>query len=269
MMDIFYLGLSYVSNQDPGNPGQHSRRILGKLDRRAEKDGVLARGLAGEGGTSGEGRLILTEAGGRPYFADCHADFSISHSKKAAAVSYLASPSPGRLFRTGCDIQYHQPQKAYREIAAHFFHPPEREFLAAAGTEGLRAFYLLWVLKEAYLKVRGGSVFDLCRCPAFNFEEAGGRSPPEILRDRGELEGVYIFPQGYRDGRDLEFFLYETGEPAADAYSLAVCRERDERDAGPSAEPELRWFSGETLPLKSIARIKAAERPIKTVRPKI
>ncbi|MFP3089345.1 4'-phosphopantetheinyl transferase superfamily protein [Treponema sp. TIM-1] len=264
-MAIFYLGLSYGSNQNPEYRGQKGRRILRELDLRAGKS--KAPGLGQEEVTKGAESLILTETGGRPYFADRHADFSISHSKRAVAVSYLGS-FPGRRFRTGCDIQYQQPKKAYREIGAHFFHPPEQEVLAAAGADGLCFFYRLWVLKEAYLKLRGLSVFDLCRSPVFSFDgESGGEILPEASQDRGEPGEAYFFSGASGDGRDLEFFLYETGDPAGNTYSLAVCRERDELD--PATEPELRWFSREKLPLKSIAKIKAAERPIKTVRPKI
>lgn len=256
-----------MSNQDPEYIGQKSLRILRELDRRAENSRALGLGFEKAAGGKGE-PLILTETGGRPYFADHHADFNISHSKRMAAVSYLSSPN--RRFRTGCDIQYQQPKKTYREIAAHFFHPPEREFLTAArtGTEGLRSFYLLWTLKEAYLKIRGLSVFDLRRCPVFSFDgQTGGKIPSEVFRDHGEPEGEYFFSGDSGNDRNLEFFLYETRDPARGAYSLAVCREQDE--PGPSAEPEVRWFSREKLPLKSIAKIKAAERPIKTVNPKI
>lgn len=257
-----------MSNQDPVNIRRKSRRILRELEKQAGRSDALGPGGEPWAQNHGKSGLILIEGGGRPYFAERPADFSVSHSKRAAAVSYLGFPSLGRRLRTGCDIQYQQPKRAYRELAAHFFHPPEQEFLAAAETEaeGLRAFYLLWVLKEAYLKIRGLSVFDLCRCPVFSFENRAG-----------EAEGTYFFPEDPGDATDLDFFLYELRDPAGDAYSLAVCRERDGLGAGPSAEPGfnrwaepvVRWFSQEKSPLKSIAKIKAAERPINTVRPKI
>jgi phosphopantetheinyl transferase len=267
LMVIFYLGLSYGSTQSPEYIRRESRRILRELDLRAGKR--RAPGLGRDGGGRGRDDLILTEPGGRPSFANHHADFSVSHSKRAAVVSYLASPAPVRRFRTGCDIQYQEPKRAYCEIAAHFFHPPEQVCLAAAGTEeeGLRLFYRLWVLKEAYLKIQGLSVFDLCRCPVFSLDHEAGKIPPEAPREKGIGKGVYFFPGSSGESRELEFFLYEAGDPAGGAYSLAVCWERDELDS--AAEPEVRWFSREKLPLKSIAKIKAAERPIKTERPKI
>ncbi|MDR0589321.1 MAG: 4'-phosphopantetheinyl transferase superfamily protein [Spirochaetaceae bacterium] len=257
-MGIFYLGLSYVSNQDSKHLKPQSPGILRELDRRAGKNRVWGSGPEGDAENPGEGPLILTEGGGRPYFADGHADFSVSHSKGMMAVSYLGSPSADRRFRTGCDIQYQHPKRAYREIAAHFFHPLEREVLTedGAGDEGLRAFYRLWVLKEAYLKIRGLSVFDLCRCPVFIIGgQAGEKIPSGESRDGGEPGEGYFFPKKSGDGRDelLEFLLYETRGPAGDAYSLAVCRERDGGNS--PTEPELRWFSPEKLPLESIAKL--------------
>jgi phosphopantetheinyl transferase len=253
-MPLYYLGLSYVSNDQSLEAQRRTgRRVLRELDRRARRSGLSGAGnppgAEGETGAEEGGGLILTEGGGRPYFADRRADFSISHSRGAAAVSYLGPDPRGRLWRTGCDIQRRQPKRNYREIAARFFQPPEEEFLAAAAeTEALRRFYLLWVLKEAYLKVRGLPVFEIRRCPAFIF----GEGP----------QGEYLFSGGRPEGPDLEFHLYETGGP--EGYALAVCREIEGRDTPalggePSPGPEVRWFSRERPPLKALGKIRAAE----------
>jgi hypothetical protein len=97
--------------------------------------------------------------------------------------------------------------------------PPERNL----------RFFRLWVLKEAYLKMKGFSVGDIVKTPVF-------------------------FPDGetpaFRAAKDAEaknpaFFLTEwSGEPFH-TYIHAVCLEEAGRDTGP---PETRWFSGERLP---------------------
>ncbi|MDR1957410.1 MAG: 4'-phosphopantetheinyl transferase superfamily protein [Treponema sp.] len=228
-MTLFYVGLSYGSIQN-SELHQEGRRILRCLDQQASPV---------------ESPLEI-ENGGRPYFGDHHADFSISHTKQAVAVSYLTSdPAPaGPLFRTGCDIQYLQPQKSSGALGSFFFHASERDFLAASASEaeGLHRFFRIWVLKEAYLKIRGLSVFDMRRCPAFSFDDPAA--------------GKYGFPEDDTEATNLEFFLYETG-----SYALGVCREIGE--AGISLEPEVRWFSPETLPLNRVAKIKAAVSSVK------
>jgi hypothetical protein len=94
-------------------------------------------------------------------------------------------------------------------------------------------FCRLWVLKEAYLKMKGLSVFDMAGTPCF----FSGETPSP-----------------------MNFYLYEWGE-LPEQYLLAVCREEG------AAEPELRWFSQGSLSLKNMEIIKAALSPEKTVRP--
>jgi hypothetical protein len=136
--------------------------------------------------------------------------------------------------------------------------------LAAAGTgeAGLRSFYLLWVLKEAYLKLRGLSILDIARAPAFLPAPASPGNPfaGERSRKPGEaLEGEYVFPQGPGDGPDLVFFAYEIDDAPGGPYSLAVCRD----GAGPPGEPEILRFSREMPPLTPAAIIRAAGGPAK------
>jgi hypothetical protein len=221
----FFVGLSVVAG---GGHAPHAalhnegRRILALLDAQKPKRGA-------------DGRIQIA-ASGRPYFADGHADFSVSHSRKAAAVSYLSASSSGPL-RTGCDIQYAPPSRRYDNIGARFFDPRERRYIAAAETtagQSLR-FCHIWALKEAFLKLYGLSVAEIAKTPVFSLPDW----KPEV--------------QGPR------FFLYELGGRTAERYVLAVAAEipaefsRETPEIRPAMkEPELFWFSGERMAVTQI-----------------
>jgi phosphopantetheinyl transferase len=150
----------------------------------------------------GSGKIAVADSG-RPYFADGHADFSVSHSGRtvAAAYSRARSAQTGRLLRVGCDIEYIRPGKSREEIAERFFAPPERAYIRGASpeTERLARFYRVWVLKECYLKIFGWSIFAISRVPAFS--------------------------DGYRLAASSEtarFYPFELETPSGDRYSLAV-----------------------------------------------
>ncbi|MDR2500626.1 MAG: 4'-phosphopantetheinyl transferase superfamily protein [Treponema sp.] len=206
---MFLLGLS-LSNRRRPYAAQHreGRRILDLLDR--ENQG------------SGGGDLRI-EASGRPVFADRHADFSISHSRGAAAVSCLAVPGwPG--LRTGCDIQYASLSRPWEPLAARFFDPAEQGYIAAAPDSRGRAarFYHIWVLKEAFLKLRGLSVTDVAAATVFSAGTPG-----------------------------LRFFLYELRLGDWSPYALAAAAEFPPACAD-LGEPEFRWFSQERAGLAPV-----------------
>ncbi|MDR0584393.1 MAG: 4'-phosphopantetheinyl transferase superfamily protein [Treponema sp.] len=220
----FSVGLSLLAG---GNGASHAalhnegRRILGLLDAQKPKRGDDAR--------------IQITVSGRPYFADAHADFSVSHSRKAAAVSYLSAPSSGPL-RTGCDIQYAPPSLRYENISAHFFDSRERRYIAAAETpagQSLR-FCHIWTLKEAFLKLYGLSVAEIAETPVFSL------------------------PDWKPEAQGPRFFLYEMHGKAAERYVLAVAAElpAETPETRPALkEPELFWFSGERMALTRIPLI--------------
>ena len=208
---------------------------------------------------SAEGRRILRlldrdypiayEPGGRPYYADHHADFSVSHSRNMVVAAWLSGEdqAAGGL-RVGCDIQYVDRRKRHGAISRRFFFPAEQDYIesAAGDAEGIRRFYRLWVLKEAALKMRGRSVFEMKKAPSFSIgvtrSGAAGNTAPDC-------------------------FLYELAGESGEWYLLAVAREGDH--SGASAEPEFRWFSESTLAVTSIADIYAAQSPVNTVTPKM
>ena len=178
------------------------------------------------------------EPSGRPRFADAHADFSISHSRRMVAVSFSCG-------RTGCDIQYVHPKKSYDELAYRLFFPEELRYLQEAGDARERnvRFCRLWTLKECFIKANSLSVFAMKKTPAFLVTggeaafPAGGKKIVSCRLAEGELP----YPR-------LEFYLYECG--GDEGYVLAVAREET---GAPREAPEILWFSEGALPFTRTA----------------
>jgi phosphopantetheinyl transferase len=237
-MELFYIGLSLLSNAER-SPAHilHSegRRILNELD------GLSA---PAEHPTKFPAKEVKIAEGGRPFFADGHADFSISHSASAAAVSWLSS-TQGK-FCTGCDLQYMRSLKSINEIAEACFSVQEHEYILDHPIEKMKRFYQIWVLKEAWLKFKGLSVFKMQQAPSFAVEKALNFA--SIGNDAGSSSSPL-------------FFLYELES----SYMLAAAFETQ----GKITAPLVRWFSQDSLPLKSLAAVKAVVNPAKTVRPKM
>ena len=215
----FFLGLSLlpITASSGVYKAQHDEglRVLSLLD-------------------GGRSTAIEKEPSGRPRFADAHADFSISHSRRMVAVSY----SPGR---TGCDIQYAHPKKTYDGITRHLLYPEELRYIeeASGARERSLRFCRLWALKECFLKANGLSVFAMKKSPAFlpGGEDTALSAAGKKISPSRQTAGDFPYPR-------LTFYLYEFG--GDERYVLAVARE----ETGAFQEaPELVWFSEETLPL--------------------
>ncbi len=103
----------------------------------------------------------ITTQSGRPEYADCKADFNISHAKNLV----ICTMSEGK---TGCDIE-RSDRKVSIAIAEKFFHPEEKAFLEKAETaeEKQKRFIMLWVLKEAHIKLLGTTVGAVRETPSF------------------------------------------------------------------------------------------------------
>ncbi|MDR0290503.1 MAG: 4'-phosphopantetheinyl transferase superfamily protein [Treponema sp.] len=258
MPKSFYIGLSWMSSGGgPSERRKHSaegRRILALLD-------ALPSALPLEPKEAVLKRPITYEAGGRPYFEPSgqpHADFSISHSRNMVAAALLsAAPEgvggvlPGRI---GCDIQCCNPGKSFVEISRRFFQACEQAYIEEDPAAQLQRFYQVWVLKEAWLKMHGLSVFDMPKAPAFCI---GGVQT-------GTVENA----------SDTDFFLYELSSPVSGfeptggaMYTLAAACQRIH--SGGESEPEIRWFSDLALALKRVENIYAAQSPVNTVTPKM
>lgn len=103
---------------------------------------------------------ILRTENGRPYFA--HTDalfFNGSHTKKycitAMAEKHLA-----------VDIEQCRP-KHFQAIAEYAFTETEREWLTQS-KEIEKDFFLLWTIKEADIKLHGGSIFSISNAVRIN-----------------------------------------------------------------------------------------------------
>jgi phosphopantetheinyl transferase len=185
---------------------------------------------------------IAREAGGRPFLPDSDMDFSISHSGALAAVALVR----GNGLRTGCDVELIRPRARAKDITDGFFTAAERDYINSGGSFDLTRFYRIWTLKECFIKLRGLSVFDIAGAPSF------------ISGD-----GLNRFAFNPAVSSALSFNLYElAGADQRYILATAVCGTDIE-------QPEIRWFSQDSLACKSIAKIKAAPSPAETVRPKI
>jgi len=219
----YYINLSFLSNKhDNPQLSAEARRILSLCEGVMEDD-------------------IAKEAGGRLFCPGRDVDFNISHSGSMTAVSVIR----GKNMRTGCDVELVRPRAKAEEITEEFFSGGEREYIEAQGEFDLSRFYIIWTLKESYLKLRGLSVFDMAGAPSF------------ISRE-GSLAFCAVVSSA------LSLNVYELTGGAGEHYILAAAF------AGTDVQqPEIRWFSQESLVCKSIANIKAAPSPAETVSPKI
>jgi len=89
---------------------------------------------------------ILIEPKGKPYFADSHYYFSISHTKNHAFCALSEK-------NVGLDAE-ELTRKVHFALAEKVFSPSERAQYEAA-TDKIRAFLTFWVLKEAEAKLTG------------------------------------------------------------------------------------------------------------------
>ncbi|MBX4132609.1 4'-phosphopantetheinyl transferase superfamily protein [Frischella sp. Ac48] len=99
--------------------------------------------------------LIIIGNNQRPQFEKTNLpDFNISHSGDYVAVAICSN---GKI---GIDIEQDRPRKQYRKIAAQFFSEHENTWLNQQ-TDGLSAFWQLWTLREAALKLYAKSVWQM------------------------------------------------------------------------------------------------------------
>lgn len=98
---------------------------------------------------------IIRCANQRPCFEKSQLpDFNISHSGDYIAVA-LASNG-----RVGIDIEQNRPRKHYQKIAKQFFSDVENDWLNQQ-IDSLSAFWQLWTLREAALKLYAKGVWQM------------------------------------------------------------------------------------------------------------
>jgi phosphopantetheinyl transferase (holo-ACP synthase) len=214
------LSTGNATDKAPSPAALHDegRRVLFQLDKRVPH------------------AAIQFELSGRPYFADRHADFSISHSRAMVAVSHLSTSGASRALHTGCDIQFVYANRFHKTIASRFFGEQEQRYIAAAADSAEQAtrFCKVWAMKECFLKARGSldtSMFNLKDIPCFAFDG--------LLPTSGVAHG-------------MAYFLYECADTVACRYILAVGREVDGAAGMPIAPPRLCWVSDTPLRVSSL-----------------
>jgi phosphopantetheinyl transferase len=186
---------------------------------------------------------------GRPFLKDGFSDFNISHSGKAAMVTFVKKTN-GQFPRTGCDLEQYKEGRNFDGIAGNFFPPEEASYVhSLSGHNKVEKFYQIWVLKESYLKLRGLTIGEIDKTPSFVSFDKKNNDCFFCLRIENPVPVV--------------FYLYALEFGESHYYFTAAYEGED--------PPESPCFSflGEEGRLKSIAVIKAAKSPVKTVMPNI
>lgn len=104
--------------------------------------------LAEVTGRAASEHLIVAEDGGKPYCPDGPA-ISITHSAETVACCVAGAG------RAGIDIERIDERRDTDRIVNRFFSREESSWLES-NPDG---FYMLWVLKEAFVKAHGQSIF--------------------------------------------------------------------------------------------------------------
>lgn len=152
---------------------------------------------------------------GRPEYADCKVDFNISH----AGNLVICAMADGR---TGCDIE-RAGRKVSLSIAEKFFHPEEKAFLENAENpeEKKKRFMILWVLKEAHIKLLGTSIGAVKETPSFAISE-------DIIRCQSNLfyslyeGGGYVLAAAFKCKADRDDLVIKKYNEAPDFTLTAV-----------------------------------------------
>jgi phosphopantetheinyl transferase len=129
---------------------------------------------------------------------------SVAHSARHAAVALSTRGS------VGVDVESTESPPAWQEIMTGFFCDQDVEWIARTdaprGADGLRRFYAIWTAREAYAKLRQGSVLDRLSQP--------------VLREWVGADGRDVRAASGRACR-VEIFV-------GDGWIVALCRELHE-----------------------------------------
>ena len=155
---------------------------------------------------------FLAEKGGKPYCSEGPA-FSITHSRQVVACCVAGSGL------AGIDVEFVDESRDISRIVDRFFSAEESSWLQA-NPEG---FYMLWVIKEAFVKAHGQSIFgglEKLRCTI---------APPAI--EATAIEGSFRDLALYR--RDNSYLgLASTEEVLGDAKFLYWSPKNGKLEAG-------------------------------------
>lgn len=162
-------------------------------------------------GRAAKEHVLLTEQGGKPYCSD-GPGFSITHTGHMVAACVV------RKGLAGIDIEQIEERRDVSRIVDRFCSPEEASWVARCPD----GFYMLWVLKEAFVKAHGQSIYgglEKLRCTV---------EPPliEATAAEGSFRALCLYRQSdaflglasTEDSlRDVEFrrWTQGTGELAA------------------------------------------------------
>ena len=154
-------------------PDEERNREFGSDNRRCQYlcgRALLRQMLEVWTGTPAARHELAAEEGGKPICVDGPA-ISITHAGQRVACSVA---SKGLV---GIDLERIDERRELEQIAQRFFSDEERNWLEAGPKS---RFYMLWVLKEAFVKAHGQSIFgglEKLRCVV---------EPPDIVAQATE-----------------------------------------------------------------------------------
>ena len=127
-------------------------------------------------GSGGPGDSVGPRGSGRSGGAEKSVFISITHSGGWAACACSCAA-------VGLDIERRCEGRNWRAVAELCFHPEEREDLMriSDAREGSRQFHRLWTVKEACIKARGLTVWDIGQLPRIRPRAEGEAGMPDAL----------------------------------------------------------------------------------------
>jgi phosphopantetheinyl transferase len=162
----------YLAFLDRPERERHDRLVSAPLRKRFLFGRVLLRTLLAELLGTTPGKIELTSgSSGRPELArgDSSIVFNLAHSGDMI-VCAAASGTPC----LGIDLEDTAKKHDIDAISAEYFSREENSQLQRlSAAEKTERFYILWTLKEAYLKSKGESIFSLDHGLSFNIRNSG------------------------------------------------------------------------------------------------
>lgn len=172
-------------------------------------------------GEPGRTHRLRTRADGKLVCVD-GPPISLSHSGTVAVCAVAAAGS------VGVDVEIKLDRRRTRAIAHSFFAPEESEWLESQPED---RFYMLWVLKEAYLKAMGDGLaggLDTLRCrvspPMIEARVTKGAAQPSLaLYAFGEsLIGIATIDYAFSEVSVARMDHEDREIPVQPAYRVAM-----------------------------------------------
>lgn len=149
---------------------------------------------------------ILRTANGKPYVEGDPLYFSLSHSRDRAVIAICDRP-------VGVDLEFYDEQRKFSHILSRFTERERREIGSSAAY-----FYANWTAKEAFIKMRGGTLAeDLKRLEFYGGAVRFGGQNYDVAVTSYSRAGVYaVCAEDYTSDRladvPLKLFRLKKGE---------------------------------------------------------